>query len=73
MYFLKKDRFGNHVLTKEGEKLYAKFIVHPPRQHGKPRRFHPPILAASHPAWPIHPPILADSTLSFAKQPDKQD
>ena len=49
MYFLKKDRYGNHVLTKEGERLYQQ-IVRPPRQHGKPRRFHPPRLAASRPA-----------------------
>ena len=35
MYFLKKDRFGNHVLNKEGEKLYAKLLVKPPRQHGR--------------------------------------
>ena len=35
MYYLKKDRFGNHVLNKEGERLYAKLIVKPPRQHGR--------------------------------------
>ena len=35
MYFLKKDRYGNHVLNKEGERLFMKHIVKPPRQHGR--------------------------------------